>query len=143
MARKKDVSKLKFERNSKINRSFSEPFKKSKVKEIIEKRLTVKQVCDLYDVSRTSVYKWIYKYSGSTPENKQVLQMQSESLKTKLLLEQLAEYERRIGQKQLEIDFLNETLEVASQEVGYDLKKKYAPKSLKTSKKDGQKTNIK
>lgn len=133
MAKKKPVSELKFEPNSKINRGFSDSFKKSKVKEIIEKRLTVKQVCELYSVSRTSVYKWIYKYSNSTPESKQVVQMQSESLKTKRLLEQVAELERRLGQKQLEIDFLQETLSVASADVGYDLKKKYAPKSSSIS----------
>lgn len=128
MAKKKTVSELRFEPNSKINRGFSDSFKKSKVKEIIEKRLTVKQVCELYGVSRTSVYKWIYKYSNSTPESKQVFQMQSESLKTKRLLEQVAELERRLGQKQLEIDFLEETLKTSSSEVGYDLKKKYGPK---------------
>lgn len=126
---KKTVSELKFEPNSKINRTFSTSFKKTKVKEIIEKRLTVKQVCELYDVSRTSVYKWIYKFSSSDRGSKQVVQMESEALKTKQLLEQLAELERRLGQKQLEIDYLEETLSVASEEVGYDLKKSHGPKS--------------
>lgn len=129
MSKQKDVSNLRFQANSKMNRSFSDDFKKAKVKEIIEKRLTVKQVCELYDVSRTSVYKWIYKFSGSQPESKIVLQMDSESIKTKRLLEQVAELERRLGQKQLEIDFLDQTLSVASTELGYDLKKKYAPPS--------------
>jgi len=128
MARKK-VSDLKFEPNSKVNRTFSDSFKKAKVKEIIEKRLTIRQVCELYDVSRTAVYKWIYKFSSSQPGTKQVVEMESESLKTKRLLEQVAELERRLGQKQLEIDFLQETLSKASVEIGYDVKKKYAPKS--------------
>jgi len=126
---KKNVSQLKFEPNSKINRIFSPTFKKAKVKEIIEKRLTVKQVCELYDVSRTSIYRWIYKYSSSDRGNKQVIEMESEAFKTKRLLEQVAELERRLGQKQLEIDYLQQTLVVASAEVGYDLKKKHGPKS--------------
>lgn len=130
MAKKQDVSTLKFEVNPNYNRSFSEAFKKAKVKEIIEKRISVQQISELYEVSRSSVYRWIYKYSNSTPESKQVVQMESEALKTKRLLAQVAELERCIGQKQLAIDFLEATLSAASQEVGYDLKKKYAPKSL-------------
>jgi transposase len=105
-------------------------FKRKKVKEILEKRLSIKQVSELYGVSRTSVYKWIYKYSALERGTKQVIQMESEALKTKLLLQQVAELERVVGQKQLEIDYLSKTLELASKEVGYDLKKKYAPKSL-------------
>ena len=59
--------------------------------------------------------------------------MESESFKTKALLVQIEELERVIGRKQMEIDYLSKTLELASDEVGYDLKKKYDPKSLKTS----------
>ena len=117
----------KFEINEKVNRTFSESFKKAKVKEILSKRVSVQEICDLYQVSRTSVYKWLYKYSPLERGTKQVVQMESESLKTKALLQQVAELERTVGQKQLEIDFLAKTLEVASLEVGFDLKKKYAP----------------
>ena len=124
----------------KHNRTFSEAFKKSKVKEITENRLSVKQVCDLYDVSRTSVYKWVYKYSSLEKGTKQVVQMESESLKTKRLLEQVAELERVIGQKQLQVDLLSKTLEIASAEIGYDIKKKYAPKSSNTIVKSEQNT---
>ncbi len=133
MAKKQTLSELKFEANTKYNRTFSESFKKAKVKEIIEKRMSVKQVCELYGVSRTSVYKWLYKFSSSAPGSKQVVQMESEALKTKHLLEKVAELERRLGQKQLEIDYLQETLTVASSEVGYDLKKKHGPASLNIS----------
>ena len=118
--------------DQKNNRTFSETFRKSKVKEIVEKRLTVQQVSELYDVSRTSVYKWIYKYSNLEKGTKQVIEMESESFKTKQLLEQVAELERIVGQKQLEIDLLDSTLKSASEELGYDLKKKYEPKSSKS-----------
>jgi len=40
----------------------------------------------------------------------------------------VAELERIIGKKQLEIDYLNKTFELAAEELGYDLKKKYAHK---------------
>jgi hypothetical protein len=39
----------------------------------------------------------------------------------------LGELERIIGQKQLQIDVLEKGFELASAELGYDLKKKYAP----------------
>ncbi len=130
----KKLVKTKFQIQSKYNRTFSEDFKRQKVKEVEEKRVTIKQLCDIYEVSRTSIYKWIYKYSPHREKGeKLVLQMDSESLKTKQLLNQVAELERIIGQKQLQLDILEKTLSVASEEVGYDLKKKYAPKSSNTS----------
>ena len=130
---KKKLDATKFQIQKKINRTFSESFKRAKVKEITENRLTVKQISELYGVTRTAVYKWLYKYSTLEKGTKQVIEMESEALKTKLLLQQVAELERVIGQKQLEIDYLAKTLELASEEVGYDLKKKYAPKPLNGS----------
>ncbi|WP_299466502.1 helix-turn-helix domain-containing protein [uncultured Microscilla sp.] len=118
-----------FEKRRNSTRVFSTDFKRSKVQKILKKELTVQQISDLYDVSRSSVYKWIYKYSTLEKGTKLVVQMESEGFKTQQLLEQVAELERIIGQKQLEIDYLTKTLEVASEEVGYDLKKKCAPES--------------
>lgn len=113
---------------SKYNRYFSESFKREKVKLVLKNQLSVTQLSRLYGVSRASVYKWIYKYSDLERGQKMVVQMESEEFKTKRLQEKVAELERAIGQKQLEIDFLNKTLEFASKEVGYDLKKKYNSK---------------
>jgi len=119
--------------NSKYNRYFSESFKRTKVSEIQQKLLTISQVCELYEVSRTTVYKWIYLYSNLGPGVKMVVEMESESLKTKELLERNAELERFIGQKQLEIEYLQKILELSSKDLGYDLKKKYEIKSLSSS----------
>ena len=52
-----------------------------------------------------------------------VVQMESEAHKTLQMLQRVAELERIVGQKQLEIDFLNKLMEVATEELGYDLKK--------------------
>jgi transposase len=111
--------------NSKHSRYFSEEFKRTKVKEIVEKRISISEFCKLYDVSRTSVYKWIYKYSALEKGTRQVIEMESEAQKTKLLQEKVSNLERKLGQKQLEIDYLSKVLELASEELGYDLKKKY------------------
>jgi transposase len=115
-------------------RLFSEEFKRTKVEEILENRATVIQISELYNVSRTTIYRWLYKYSSLEQESRQVVEMESEALKTKMLMERVAELERIIGQKQLEIDLLDKTLEIAGSELGYDLKKKYAAKSSNGSK---------
>ncbi|MBL8012542.1 MAG: transposase [Candidatus Omnitrophica bacterium] len=122
MAKKVDK---KFQLETKYNRTFSEAFRRSKVKEISNGQIRVRDVCRLYDISRASVYKWIHLYSDVEKGVKTVVQMESESHKTKLLQERIAELERIVGRKQMEIDYLNVCLEVASEEVGYDIKKKH------------------
>lgn len=117
----------KFQTASKYNRSFSEEFRKTKVKEIMSGVLSVRDLCHLYGLSRTTAYKWIYLYSGVERGHKTVVQMESEAFKTKLLQQRVAELERIVGQKQLEIDYLNVCLEVTSEALGYDVKKKHAP----------------
>lgn len=52
--------------------------------------------------------------------------MESESQKTKLLLHRVSELEQIIGQKQLELDYLNKLLELGSQELGFDVKKNFS-----------------
>src|SRR5215208_485467 len=113
----------------KQRRFFSQEFKKAKVRDLIEKRISIGQISRLYEVSRSSIYKWLYKYS---PHHQQkstlVVQMESEAYKTMQLLQRLADLERIIGQKQLEIDFLNNLLEIGSEELGFDLKKNFSTK---------------
>jgi transposase len=113
----------------KQRRSFSEPFKRQKVRDIVEKRISIKDVCSLYEVSRAAVYKWLYAYS---PHHEQktilVVQMESEATKTQMLQQRVAELERIIGQKQLELDFLNKLLDIGSEDLGFDLKKNLSTK---------------
>jgi transposase len=110
-------------------RSFSEAFKREKVKDLVEKRISMKQLCSLYEVSRTSVYKWLYAYS---PHHEQktilVVQMESEAYKSQMLQQRIAELERVVGQKQIELDFLNKLFEIGSQELGFDIKKNLSTK---------------
>jgi len=107
---------------------FSVPFKQQKVKELLNKQTTIREISDLYGVSRSAVYKWIYKYSPHHEKGTiQVVQMESEAAKTKLLQSRLKESEAMIGRQQLKIDYLEQLIELASKELGYDLKKNYAP----------------
>jgi transposase-like protein len=113
----------------KQRRSFSEAFKREKIKDVVEKRISIKQLCSLYAVSRTAVYNWLYAYS---PYHEQktilVVQMESEAYRTQMLQQRVAELERVVGQKQLELDFLNKLFEIGSQELGFDIKKNLSTK---------------
>lgn len=57
-----------------------------------------------------------------------VVQKESEQQKNIELRARIAELERVIGQKQMEIDFLNKVIELGSEEVKLDIKKKFGGK---------------
>ena len=109
-----------------VHRIFSEELKKQVVKDLVNKRTTIKKVMSEHQVSGQSVYMWLYKYS---PYHEQkctlVVQMKSEETKNSELQKRVADLERVVGQKQLEIDFLNKLLEIGSSELGFDLKKNF------------------
>ena len=107
-------------------RTFSEEFKRQKVQLIVEKKLTMADVRELYNVSSATVYRWLYKYSPSHEQGHiQVVQMQSEEYKTKELLRQVADLERSVGQKQLQIDYLERLLQLSGESLKIDLKKTF------------------
>jgi transposase len=115
---------------SKYNRYFSEDFQKLKVKEITEKKISIKQICELYGVSRTTVYNWIYLHSPHHQRGtNQVIQMESEASKTEYYYQKVAELERTVGQKQMEIDYLNRLITLSSKELSVDLKKNFGHKA--------------
>ena len=106
-------------------RYFSLDFKKKIVNEIETKRIAIKDVASIYDVSRNSIYSWLYKYSKNYEKGaKMVLELESEAERTKFLMKKVAELERTLGQKTLQIDFLNKVIDICSEELGYDIKKK-------------------
>ena len=121
----KKLSFTKSQNQRRAIRHFSEAFKKEKVQLIVEKKVTVYQISDLYKVSRTAVYNWVYKYSQLSPQTITVVQMESEEQKTKMLLNRVAELERIVGQKQLELDVDQKIFDCMKEELGYDVKKKY------------------
>ena len=118
-------SKQKFEVRER--RIFSEELKKKAIKDLVSKRTTLKRLVNEHQVSANTVYRWLYKYS---PYHEQkctlVVQMKSEEAKNQDLRARIAELERVVGQKQLEVDFLNKLLEIGSAELGFDLKKNFS-----------------
>lgn len=135
------MSKTKAQLEIREQRVFSEDLKKKIIKELVSKRSTIRSVMAEHQVSRSTVYKWLYKYSPQhEPKPTLVVQMQSEEIKNAQLRQRLAELERIIGQKQLEIDFLNKLMELGSQELGFDFKKNFNPPPLNGSGATGKAT---
>ena len=115
-------------------RVFSDTFKRQRVKEVNQGLYNVTEVSKLYGVAPTTVYRWLYKYSINHQKGViQVVQMESEAHKNKLLLERLAELERIVGQKQLQIDYLEKLVQISSSELKVDIKKNFGTKSSLTS----------
>ena len=112
-------------------RYFSEDFKRKKVREIEQNLTTVTQVGKEYEVSNTAVYKWIHKYSVNMKKGVvQIVEAKSDTHKIQNLKDQIKELERIVGQKQIIIDFQQKMIEIAENELGVEIKKKYGSKPL-------------
>ena len=110
-------------------RSFSEDFKRQKVVEIDRKQITISEVCKQYEVSATSVNRWMKNFSVNYMKGvKTIVEAQSDTRKIIDLQAKIAELERSVGQKQLLIDFQNKMIELAEQTYGVDIKKKLESK---------------
>jgi transposase len=125
-------------------RVFSEPLKKRIVREIEIGKISISALSRQYEVSSTSLYRWLNKYSRNLQSGKKiVLQMDSEEYKTRELEKRIKELEAALGRKQLEVEFLNQMIEQGKEELGVDLKKKFftPPSTGSGSTKDGTDIN--
>lgn len=126
MAKVEDFSKLEHQR---INRYFSESFKRKKVQEIEKNISTVLEVSREYEVSQTAVYKWLNKYSRNRKRGvKQVVELMSDTRKIQDLKVRIRELEQMLGQKQFEIEFKNKMIDIAEEMYDIDIKKKLGSK---------------
>jgi transposase-like protein len=111
------------------NRYFSEDFKRKRVQEFEKNLVSVCDICKTYKVTRTSVYKWVYKYSTMAKKQvRQVVEAKSDTKKIQLLEERIKELERVVGQKQLLIEFQDKMIEIAEETYKVDIKKKLSSK---------------
>ena len=77
-----------------------------------DRQITIKQLSRIYEVSETAVYKWVRKCSSVLGlGEKIVVEKESEGARTLALMKKVAELERVVGQKQLEIDYLKKMVE--------------------------------
>ena len=124
-----NTTKFKMSTSQRMQRHFSENFKREKVREL---EIGLTRVCELsrqYEVSKTNIYRWIAKF-GSMKHKKERLIVEGQS-DTKELLElkkKIAELERIIGQKQILIDFKDKMIDIAEETYQIDIKKKFGTK---------------
>ncbi len=139
MANIKDFSN---ESSQRINRYFSESFKRKKVREIEKSKTTVLEVSREYEVSTTAVYKWLYKYSHNRKRGvKQVVELMSDTRKIQDLKARIRELEQMLGQKQFEIEFKSKMIDIAEEMYDIDIKKKLGSKPSPGSGSIGKNTD--
>ena len=114
---------------SRRNRYFCTDIKKKIVRDLEKNLHSISDVCNVYHVSRTSVYRWIYKYSAmAKKQQRQVVEPKSDTQKIRALEDKIKDLERVVGQKQLMIDFKEKMIELAEQRYNIDIKKKLGSK---------------
>jgi transposase-like protein len=112
-------------RRMRYNRNFSVEFKRQKVRELEKNLVSVSELCKEYDLSRTSIYNWLYTYSRMVKKGeKQIIERKSDTRKIHELKERIKELERVIGQKQLKLEFQEKMIELAEETYQIDIKKK-------------------
>ena len=139
MAKIEDFSQ---EAHQRINRYFSESFKRKKVREIEKNLSTVLEVSREYEVSTTAIYKWLDKYSRNRKRGvKQVVELMSDTRKIQDMKARIRELEQMLGQKQFEIEFKDKMIEIAEEMYDIDIKKKLSSKPLPGSGSTGKNTD--
>lgn len=110
-------------------RTFSDEFKRKKVREIEQKSTTIAEVSRQYEVREANVSKWIKKYSSNYMKGVRVIvESESDTTKIALLEKKLAELERLVGQKQIRLEFYEKMIELAEEQYQVDIKKKFGEK---------------
>lgn len=106
-------------------RVFTEDFCKEIVRLFELGKYSVLQLGRLYGIRNCIIYRWIYKYSQFNQPGYRIIEMkQSSTSKLKILEQRIKELEKIVGQKQIKIDFLEEMISVAKDELNIDIKKK-------------------
>jgi len=142
MATKERYRSLSF--SERINRYFSEEFKKKIVKELERNLVTIAEISREYEVSRGAIYKWLYKYSTLKKKGmKQVIESESLTKKLQSSKEEIKELKSIIGEKQIIIEFQEKLIELAEQHYKIDIKKNFGSKLSSGSGITGKATDTK
>ena len=131
----------KLSRSERCSRTFSDSFKLQKVREIETGKSTVSDICKQYEVSSTSVYRWLDQF-GLMKDKKErlIVETQSDTRELLELKKKVAELERIVGQKQILLDFKDKMIDIAEEMYGIDIKKKLSTQQPITSGDTGKNT---
>lgn len=118
------------------HRVFSEEFKKDIVREFESGQYSVAQLSKLHQLQKQVVYTWIHKYSTFNSKGyRMVEKSQSSTEKVKQLEKRIQELEQAVGKKQIMIDYLEQMMIVAKEELNIDIKKNFGTPPSKGSDK--------
>tara|TARA_B100001250_G_scaffold310968_1_gene272899 strand:+ start:451 stop:846 length:396 start_codon:yes stop_codon:yes gene_type:complete len=107
-------------------RKYSEEFKRKLVDDFEKGEMSVLQMERHYGVSNPTIYEWIYKYSAYNEKNVRIVEMKgSQTNRIKFLEEKVKELERTVGQKQIQVDYLEKMIDLAKETYSIDIKKNY------------------
>lgn len=122
-------------------RTFSESFKRKKVKELELGLLRIIDLSRNYNVSQTAVYSWINKYSlqKDKPE-RLIVETMSDTRALQEMKARIAELERAYGQKQIELDFYKKMIDIAEEHYGIEIKKNFSTQPCASSGVTGKNT---
>ncbi|PHN00833.1 hypothetical protein CRP01_18375 [Flavilitoribacter nigricans DSM 23189 = NBRC 102662] len=105
-------------------RYFSEDFRRSRVKEYDEGQTSVSEICRVYGVTKSAVYKWIKKYSPHYQKSiTKVVEEKSETQKRLALEQKVKELEQFIGRQQVQLSYYEKLLATAEQRYNIELEK--------------------
>jgi len=115
---------------SREQRYFSEQFRQSRVKEYEAGQTSVSEICRVYGVSKSAVYKWIRKYSVHYQKRiTKVVEEKSETRKRIALEQKIKDLEQFIGRQQVQLNYYEKLLDLARERYNLDLEKNSGWKS--------------
>lgn len=108
-------------------RDYSEDFRKRIVDDFESGKFSVKELTKLHGLAPNNIYRWIYKYSTFNKKGYRVVEVKDSSdKKLKELEKRIKELEGVVGRKQIMIDYLEQMMEVAKEELDIDIKKNFS-----------------
>jgi transposase-like protein len=111
-------------RRIKKNRIYSEEFKRELVKLFESGTYSVVQLEKLYGICNQVIYNWIYKFSTFNEKGIRIVEMkESNTQKLKELEQKIKGLEQIVGQKQIQIEYLEKMIDIAKDELNIDIKK--------------------
>jgi transposase len=123
------IRQFKLSEADRRRRHFSEEFKIQKVRELERKECTIADICKEYEVSEVAIRRWKYKYSTKFKKiTRLIVESESDTKKIQALKLQIADLERMLGQKQIQLEFKEKMIELAEEIYGVDIKKKLESK---------------
>ena len=133
------ITEFELGQGDRYRRNFSDDFKAKKVREIERGISTISEICKAFQVSQTSVRRWLYKYSTMKKRKERlVVESQSDTQKILELKRQVAELERKLGQKQIQLEFKDKMIDLAEERYKIDIKKNFGTKASSDSEQTGQ-----